>query len=162
MILGAQEFGYQEGPSWLYPDCPKIVEDSRQTFQIEYIFIHPNYNSSQFNRSHDVALLKLPTPAELNTYVNTACLPEGDEHIQNGTNVVRTGWGNRGRLGPYEELRQVVVPFIEQSECRNAENWKYFDDTMMCTGKVPQGSFAQQHGYCEVKISIFPRCLSKV
>lgn len=46
-----------------------------QDFEIERIIMHESYKRP-FGMSHDIALLKLSTPAQLNKRVALACLPD--------------------------------------------------------------------------------------
>lgn len=51
-----------------------------QDFEIERIIMHESYKKP-FGMSHDIALLKLRTPAELTNRVAVACLPDKMEEL---------------------------------------------------------------------------------
>lgn len=52
---------------------------------------HPNYNSYTIN--NDVAVIKLASPAQLNTRVSPVCLAETSDNFAGGMKCVTSGWG---------------------------------------------------------------------
>lgn len=149
-ILGTQVQGSSEASMF----CPvnPLEANSRQEIDIEKLY---NYNNI-------LTLVKLAKPANLTDFVNTICLPESDEQVPDGTNLVRLGWGFRNTtfdaLSIYQTLRQSVVPFINQSDCIKAyaDSPQNLDHTRMCSGKVPQ-----KNENCEVNILISEDIFSK-
>lgn len=50
-------------------------DPTAQDFEIEKIIMHYSYKKP-YGLSHDIALLKLSSPAQLNSVVGIACLPD--------------------------------------------------------------------------------------
>lgn len=70
------------------------------------IFLHEQYNSR--SHAHDIAVIRLSRPVELNSYVNLICLP-GPEP-QESTSVTVAGWGSTYFGSPLPSaLRQVTM-----------------------------------------------------
>jgi hypothetical protein len=67
-----------------------IAEKTRQVKQVERIFIHSGYDST--NSENDIAILRLSSPIQTNRYVQISCLPGPDP--QPGTTVILSGWGS--------------------------------------------------------------------
>uniref|UniRef100_A0A672LX41 chymotrypsin n=1 Tax=Sinocyclocheilus grahami TaxID=75366 RepID=A0A672LX41_SINGR len=70
-------------------DCSSNAEPI-QTMTIGKVFKHPNYNS--FTINNDILLIKLATPAQLNTYMSTVCLAETSDNFPGGMKCVTSGW----------------------------------------------------------------------
>lgn len=82
--LGAHKKGY---------GCNRSVFEIKfqQIREVAEIRIHPKYDHNM--NSYDVAMLKLSKSANLNSYVNSVCLPQPNEKVADGTKLVVTGWG---------------------------------------------------------------------
>ena len=65
-----------------------VSEGTEKEYQVEKIFIHPDYNyPSVIN--NDIAVLKLQSPIQFNKYVSPVCLPDNDVPV--GTECYITG-----------------------------------------------------------------------
>jgi secreted trypsin-like serine protease len=77
-----------------------------QIIGVSRIFIHEQYNSNTL--AHDIAILRLCLPVQLNAYVNLICLPGPDP--QESATVTVAGWGSTYKGSPLPPaLRQVTV-----------------------------------------------------
>ena len=56
-----------------------------QRRQISSIVNHPSYN--EIDSSNDIAIMRLATPVNLNSYVNTACLPGTDPAVNSNVMI---------------------------------------------------------------------------
>lgn len=65
--------------------------DAQQVIGVRTIVKHPLFNAKTY--SHDVALIKLKSPAKLTKYVAPVCLPINDT-LMNGERAIITGWGS--------------------------------------------------------------------
>ncbi len=84
----------------------KINTERTQNIAVSRIFMHEQYNT--VTQSHDIAILRLSQPVQLNNYVNLICLPGPDP--QESVSVTVAGWGTTGRYNPLAtNLRQVTV-----------------------------------------------------
>ncbi|KAG5675067.1 hypothetical protein PVAND_005004 [Polypedilum vanderplanki] len=89
-----------------------------QTVEPSNLFPHPTWAPG---KGHDVGIVKLPEPFELNEYVDTIKLPYGlDDESFNGEIAKIAGWGEiddnpRDHVGP---LRAVENPIISNHDCR--------------------------------------------
>ncbi|CAF3613402.1 unnamed protein product [Adineta steineri] len=77
-----------------------------QNIGVTRIFMHEQYNT--VTQAHDIAVLRLSEPVQLNNYVSLICLPGPDP--QESTPVTVAGWGSvhKGSQLP-NALRQVTV-----------------------------------------------------
>ena len=58
-------------------------EGTEQDFQVERIVSHYSYKRP-YGMAHDIALLKLRTPARINRRVSLACLPGSQGKVSDG------------------------------------------------------------------------------
>ncbi|XP_071486382.1 uncharacterized protein [Diadema antillarum] len=114
--------------------------ETAQAATAEEIFLHPNYDR-EFT-DFDIAVIRLQTPMNLTDYVTTACLPTRDMKsvFERERTVTMSGWGTLyqgGRLT--DQLREVSVPLVNLTQCR--EEYKPFPitDNMICTGPKEGG-----------------------
>ena len=57
-------------------DC---LQDLRNTFQVETIFMHPEYDAN--NIDYDFTLVKLASPVQLTDHVAPACFPREEDDL---------------------------------------------------------------------------------
>jgi secreted trypsin-like serine protease len=77
-----------------------------QVMGVSRIFLHEQYNSAI--HAHDIAVIRLSQPVQLNTYVSLICLPGPDP--QESATVTVAGWGSTYKGSPLPNaLRQVTV-----------------------------------------------------
>lgn len=67
-----------------------------QDFNVRRIYRHPNYHRP-VKYAHDIALLQLDRPAQINGAVQPVCLPSSSD--QQGRECTVTGWGRLEHLG---------------------------------------------------------------
>ncbi|KAI6214571.1 Serine proteinase [Aphelenchoides besseyi] len=102
-------------------------------FRVESIVIHPLYQirASAF----DIALLKISPAAELNSTINTICLPTLPALI-NEVCVV-AGWGRLKENGERSStLREIHVPIVSPVICNDMHHYggRIYQPTMLCAG----------------------------
>ncbi|KAI3385121.1 hypothetical protein SNEBB_002580 [Seison nebaliae] len=104
-------------------DKSKSTEQYRQSFKIDKLIIHDDYNNkkptSPDKHNHDIALIKLDHPAKMTEGVNTVCLPV-NEDVSAGKPVIATGWGRTmgtSRSGDEGKLQQVTIRTKSSDEC---------------------------------------------
>ncbi|XP_063912156.1 venom protease-like [Zophobas morio] len=166
-ILGYQTGDPDEGPWWVCggsliseqyiltaaqcmfggnPDAPNFVllgvtnlndTNHRQEIKIVSKVVHPEYKTS--SHYHDIALVKLEKPVEINSYARPACLQTKFEIP--AIKTIATGWGTTGVGGePSENLLKVTLDIVDYQICKNTykttRNLKngIIDDTQICTG----------------------------
>jgi len=62
---------------------------------IEESIVHPQYDANSNDRHHDIALLRLSQPVELNAFLQPVCLPLAQVRsvINPKEELVVSGWG---------------------------------------------------------------------
>lgn len=84
------------------------VDNRVQDFKVRRIVRHPSYHNP-VSYAHDIALLELHRPAQLNGVVRPVCLPnKGD---QQGRECTVTGWGRLEHLGVSPDYLMQVNSF---------------------------------------------------
>ncbi len=122
-------------------------EGSEQTHRVLDVYLHPNYDSR--TSDSDLALLHLTREAELGERVQLIPLVLPDEEADlaaAGVDAVATGWGatmEGGEVSPV--LREVVLPIISRSTCRDLANGELLiTGNMLCAGDAAGGRDACQ------------------
>ncbi|XP_066971848.1 venom peptide isomerase heavy chain-like [Macrobrachium rosenbergii] len=90
----------------------------RQRFPVAQVIRHPGYQEAR--KYHDLALLKLATPATLTRRVLPACLPTNPEEDIRGQKATIAGWGRSG-IGIQEitdVLQKATVPIKDLVQCQ--------------------------------------------
>jgi len=109
-----------------------------QKIPVTDILLHPKYTGWSSSYDFDVALMHLKTPAMLNAFVGTACLPDRNTHFPVGTKCVISGWGDLTEGGDDPDvLQQASVPTVSLDTCNKAYDGK-ITDRMVCGG-YPEG-----------------------
>lgn len=114
-------------------------EDSEVVLRVVKAFKHPQYNSRTMD--HDIAMLRLESPAPLSDYILPVCLPRSDMARRvlhrNGTETVVTGWGkedvNSRRYS--NTLNVIKVPLVERATCSQLMT-NNVSDNVLCAGVV--------------------------
>ena len=91
-----------------------------QQRHLEQVFLHPSYDNLYLR--HDIALVRLNRPLNINRRVQEICLP-GDSSMSpgSGDTCIAAGWGDLSEDGPSsEQLRQVEIPIL--ASCGNNYN----------------------------------------
>ncbi|KAI2662588.1 Chymotrypsin A [Labeo rohita] len=104
-----------------------------QTINVGRAFKHPNYNS--FTINNDILLIKLASPAQLNSHVSPVCLAETTDDFPGGLKCVTSGWGltryNAADTPPL--LQQAALPLLTNDQCKT--HWgSNITDIMICAG----------------------------
>lgn len=103
-----------------------------QSMSVSKVFMHEQYNT--VTQAHDIAVLRLAQPVQLNAYVNIICLPGADP--QELASVTVAGWGTtykNSALAP--SLRQVTVK-VSNGEAEAAYT-SYFDAQRQIGAGIP-------------------------
>ncbi|XP_077973771.1 chymotrypsin B-like [Styela clava] len=120
----------------------RSAEASAQLIDIVAKYVHPQYDNP--DRSHDVALVKLKTPAVLNEYVSLACEAHAGWSFLAGMQCVVTGWGvtkEGGNIGT-GILQQAPLPLMSDTDCYTLYQEANLDTTsdMQCAGGQGKGA----------------------
>jgi len=100
------------------------------------VYKHPQYTQPlQF--SHDMSILRLATPVLFTDHIQPVCVPKNVDNLAiEGNSCFVTGWGSTSEGGSISnELRQVIVPFINLTTCQQ-EYPGMVDETMVCAGRA--------------------------
>lgn len=117
----------------------KTWDVHEQSFEIEYLIIHPSYNSITYD--YDVALMKLRPDKSgngivFNDYVQPACLPSDNLKMSSGTRCEISGWGSTGQIYP-SMLKAATVPLLSRRICEMV--YKDITPRMFCAGYLEGG-----------------------
>ncbi|XP_062248642.1 trypsin I-P1-like [Platichthys flesus] len=109
-----------------------IDEGPEQVFEVEELFYH-NYNSRTFD--NDILLLKLKQPAQLNSYVEPAELPDDTAHP---TVCTVSGWGV---TQTYDRVLSPVLRAVDVTVFNYCQYyyWYRLTPNMMCAGNYRGG-----------------------
>jgi chymotrypsin len=109
VILGAHDFFEMESTQQRFKVLPSGYR------------LHPEFNRETY--ANNIAILILPTPAVLNSYVNVIALPAlGDTRTFEGLTGTATGWGRLGEMDGFpRELHSVKNPILSNAACENEE-----------------------------------------
>ncbi|KAM8924297.1 trypsin-like isoform 2-T2 [Pelodytes ibericus] len=113
-----------------------LNEGTEQFIKPSKIIQHPHYDPA--NNDNDIMLIKLSTPATLNSYVQTVPLPTNC--VSAGTNCLIAGWGNTVNDDyKYPDLLQCLnVPILTDAQCRKAYSTR-LTENMFCAGFIEGG-----------------------
>lgn len=114
----------------------EVTEGNEQFINSAKVIRHPNYNANDLN--NDIMLIKLSSPATINSRVATVSLPRSCAAA--GTQCLISGWGNTLSSGQnYPELLQCLnAPILSDSTCRSAYPGE-ITSNMMCVGFLEGG-----------------------
>jgi secreted trypsin-like serine protease len=105
-----------------------------QLIGVQRIFMHEQYNS--VTQAHDIAVLRLCQPAQLNDYVNLICLPGPDP--QETQSVTAIGWGSTYKGSPLPSALRQVTMQVTNARAQIAYP-AYFNVQRQIGAGVPQG-----------------------
>ncbi|KAG8429710.1 hypothetical protein GDO86_019410 [Hymenochirus boettgeri] len=111
-------------------------EGTEQFISSAKVIRHPNYNSR--TTDNDIMLIKLSSPATLNSSVKTVSLPSGC--AASGTSCLISGWGNTLSSGTnYPDLLQCLnAPILSTSQCTSSYPGQ-ITTNMFCAGYLEGG-----------------------
>ncbi|XP_042129063.1 trypsin-4-like [Peromyscus maniculatus bairdii] len=113
-----------------------VLEGGEQFIDPEKIIRHPKYNKT--TADNDILLIKLKSPATLNSQVSTISLPTSCPST--GAQCLVSGWGNTVNLGgKYPSILQCLeAPVLSASSCRNSYPGM-ITNNMFCLGFLEGG-----------------------
>lgn len=102
-----------------------------QEFQIEYrdLIKHPYYDAA-YNQN-DIGLIRLSTPAILNSHVVPACLNTNDVNYNN--EAYATGWFGMDETTCVNQLKKVRMLEGKHEECLNRRYGERINEDTICT-----------------------------
>ncbi|XP_056134795.1 haptoglobin [Lampris incognitus] len=129
------------------PTIPKVYLDISSKEQataakehaVQKVVLHPHFQA-QSDWDNDLALIQLKDPVVLSKTLIPIPLPcSSRSHLTEvGRSGAIAGWGLGALLTPASSIKHLVLPFANQSECKEEyEHQKHtpaVDDHMFCTG----------------------------
>ncbi|XP_048196328.1 anionic trypsin-2-like [Perognathus longimembris pacificus] len=114
----------------------KVIEGNEQFIDAAKVIPHPGFNRK--TADNDIMLIKLSSPASLNSQVATVTLPTSCAPA--GTECIISGWGNILRLGVYKPLllQCLHAPLLSEAVCEAAYPGK-ITGNMVCAGFLEGG-----------------------
>uniref|UniRef100_A0A8C9PDZ3 trypsin n=1 Tax=Spermophilus dauricus TaxID=99837 RepID=A0A8C9PDZ3_SPEDA len=114
----------------------EVIEGNEQFINSAKVIRHPNYSSRTLD--NDIMLIKLASPATINTRVATVSLPTSCAPA--GTQCLISGWGNTLSSGVnYPDLLQCLrAPLLSQAQCEAAYPGQ-ITKNMVCAGFLEGG-----------------------
>ncbi|XP_063392609.1 vitellin-degrading protease-like [Cydia fagiglandana] len=102
------------------------------------LIYHPNFSFNKMD--NDIALLRLSSPLEFSDTVKSIEMMGDGEEVDDGAITEVSGWGNtKEGGGSTSTLQKVLVPVVNEQDCRSAYSPLYaITPRMLCAG-VPAG-----------------------
>uniref|UniRef100_A0AAY5JYF9 Peptidase S1 domain-containing protein n=1 Tax=Esox lucius TaxID=8010 RepID=A0AAY5JYF9_ESOLU len=120
----------------------KNLENLSESLEVASVFLHPNYNDSEKNYDHDIALIHVKNSISFNTEVMPLCLPTKDSKYTTGKNgYVYCFTTNKRDLAFLQS--SITLKAIEKVD--NTSNTPRLTDNMFCAGK-PEGGMDSCQG----------------
>ncbi|KAM8835904.1 coagulation factor IX-like [Synchiropus picturatus] len=115
-------------------------DSAERDYQVAEQHVHHMYGKkSAFN--HDIALLKLSSPAELSEQRRPVCLGPRDfteSILRSSTNALVSGWGRVKFQGPQaSKLQKLEVPYVDRTSCKQRSR-SPITHFMFCAGYLSQ------------------------
>ncbi|XP_078544754.1 coagulation factor IX [Lissotriton helveticus] len=116
----------------------ELNDGTEQYLQVKQVIMHHSYNATQNKYHHDIALIELATPMQLNSYVTPICIANKDfidslTKEKSVRNIV-SGWGDvRFQGRPATVLQKLEVPFVDRAACKRSSRFTVFVN-MFCAG----------------------------
>ncbi|XP_060092916.1 trypsin I-P38-like [Heteronotia binoei] len=113
-----------------------INDGSEQYINSANVIRHPSYNSRTLD--NDIMLIKLSTPATLNSRVSAITLPSSC--VTTGTQCLISGWGSNGgeSFSSPDSLQCLNAPVLSSSQCSSAYPGQ-ITNNMICVGYLEGG-----------------------
>ncbi|XP_043822605.1 anionic trypsin-like isoform X1 [Dromiciops gliroides] len=113
-----------------------VLEGNEQFIDSEKVIRHPSYNSQ--TADNDIMLIKLKTPAVLNTHVAAISLPTSCAPA--GTECLISGWGKTASSDTvYPDVLQCLdAPLLPDAQCKAAYP-HHFTENIICAGFLEGG-----------------------
>ncbi|KAK5640462.1 hypothetical protein RI129_011273 [Pyrocoelia pectoralis] len=107
-----------------------LVNEGGDVYEVAEARVHPNYSTQ--HTKNDIAIVKLKSPIIFNEKVQPIALET--EHVDGDVECVLTGWGYLQYPGTgSDELQQVDLKTVTNTECSTMLNSPYIDETQICT-----------------------------
>ncbi len=116
-----------------------VIEEADKMKTSEF-FIHPDWETDTQRRYADLAIALLVNPVKFSDDVLHVCLNSPLNPVDSfaGNNATVVGWGftEFSSATPVKHLREVAVPFVDQSFCNSSHIfvWLINSDTSFCAG----------------------------
>ncbi|XP_034563423.1 urokinase-type plasminogen activator-like [Notolabrus celidotus] len=115
---------------------------AEQTFRVEEIIMHEDFDNSEGNFNNDIALIKLKANkgkcAEESNLVKTICLPPPLQRLQPGDTCEIAGYGKEkfGLWYRSQFLQEAQVNVFADDVCRHEDYYEdKITDNMFCAGR---------------------------
>ncbi|KAM6928367.1 elastase-1-like [Xenentodon cancila] len=107
-----------------------------QVIGVSRVYVHPKWDPSRLSDGYDIALLKLSSPATLNSYVQLASLLPSGHVLPHNNLCYISGWGRTSTGGSLSaELKQAYLPVVDHKTCSSGDWWgSTVRSTMVCAG----------------------------
>ncbi|KAM3626091.1 uncharacterized protein V6R79_022369 [Siganus canaliculatus] len=108
--------------------------ESIQRIRVGTAIRHPSYSS--WTTNNDITLIKLSSPASLNSRVSTVCLPSSSDSFSTGQICATSGWG-RTRYNASttpDLLQQASLPLLSTEQCTSYWGSGRITSSMICAG----------------------------
>ena len=165
VLTAAHCADFLESPSQVVVAVGRTNLDSTegQRVAVRSIHVHPDWDPNVI--SPDVALLELAKPVNGIAPIQLAG-PSDDVFETSGTPLTVIGWGNTSTTGQASfpnELREVVVPVVDDATCDKAYSGFITVETQLCAGAKGLDScggdsggplFATTSGGTEIQVGI--------
>ncbi|XP_058154035.1 trypsin-like [Dasypus novemcinctus] len=112
----------------------EVSEGNEQFIDSAKVIRHPKYNAATID--NDIMLIKLKTPATLNSRVSSISLPKSCAAA--GTQCLISGWGTTGNGNSAKLLQCLKAPVLSDSVCRNSYPGQ-ITNNMICLGFLEGG-----------------------
>lgn len=111
-----------------------------EEFQVSRVILHPGFDNTTL--LHDIALLRLATPAKRRSHINTVCMPDAElsEKILITSKCIVTGWGKRDEKSNHSiVLKEVIVPVWKNNDCERSMKLQFgpnyqLPSSVVCAG----------------------------
>lgn len=121
------------------------------------VIIHPNFRKNvrsgqRTNYDHDIALIRLASPAQLGAGLRPVCLPEtgASAALETGLMGSVSGWGMTENRNFSQILRHASISLYADARCRSTpklgKTSMEFTDNMFCAGAEGTDSCTRDSG----------------
>uniref|UniRef100_A0A8B9JKT9 pancreatic elastase n=1 Tax=Astyanax mexicanus TaxID=7994 RepID=A0A8B9JKT9_ASTMX len=128
--------------------CLFLSESGKEQFYgVSATYIHPSWNRD-LTAGNDIGLIRLTSPATLNSYIQLAPLPSLNQILSRGTTCYATGWGTTQTGGLLSaQLRQAYLPSVDYATCSSSTWWgSVAKSNMICAGGTGAASICTADG----------------